>query len=409
LPASDAVTVAETVAPVAVVEVPTAGEFPAVAGVRPDGTRVRRAWLLVRSGVRPVGTLVLDVPVEGLTASQVGAAVRARFPSPPDPLPSTVDLVPPAVVICTRGRPAALARALASLRAQTLAPVRVIVVDSGAEGGPVLAAAREADAEYLPVAAPGLARARNAALRHCPDQPIAWLDDDELADRHWLAEAARALAQRPDADVVCGAIIPAELETPAQVWFEALGGMLVGRGFTEATFGPAGRDFHPFYPRPPVGAGANMVTRPGVAERVGGFHPALGAGTPARGGEDTLFFALVLRAGGTVLYRPSLLTRHFHRREPAQLHMQLHGYGTGLTAMYAALVHRRPATLPSLLALAPRALRDVATPARTGGELAQAVPAPIRHALRRGMLAGPLAYLRGLRALAGSDPDGAAA
>jgi hypothetical protein len=267
-----------------------------------------------------------------------------------------------------------------------------------------LEAAHQADAEYLPVAAPGLARARNAAVRHCPDQAIAWLDDDELADEHWLAEATRALRERPEADVICGAVAPAELETQAQVWFEAMGGLVAGRGFAEATFGPGTRhSFHPLFPLPPVGAGANMVTRPGVVERVGGFDEALGAGTPAKGGEDTLFFAQLLGAGGTVLYRPSLLTRHFHRRRVDDLERQVRGYGTGLGAMYLALLYREPTVIWRLSTLAPRALRylaDAGPQARSMiDELPPTVPARLRHALRRGLPGGPAAYLQGRHTL----------
>lgn len=313
----------------------------------------------------------------------------------PDPLP--------VVVICSRDRPAELDRALASVRAQSRPPARVLVVDSGAMGGPIAALAGASGAEYLPVAAVGLARARNAAVRHCPGEAIAWLDDDEVADRDWLAQAVLALRERPDADVICGAVEPAELQTPAQVWFEALGGMVKGRGAVEATFGPHTRDtFHPLYPLPPVGAGANMVTRPGVVERTGWFDAALGAGTPACGGEDTLFFAQVLRAGGTVLYRPAMLTRHYHRRDVDGLYRQLRGYGTGVTAMYTALVLREPAAVWSLLGLAPRALRHlVGGGAPTGAD----VPARLRRALRRGMLSGPAAYLRGRRQQRRAGPE----
>ena len=48
---------------------------------------------------------------------------------------------------------------------------------------------------------------------------------------------------------------------------------------------------HPLYPLPPFATGANMTFRPGVLQRIGGFDPALGAGTPASGSEDTLAFS----------------------------------------------------------------------------------------------------------------------
>jgi GT2 family glycosyltransferase len=389
--------------PVAVLDVDLAGPVPAIAGVRDDGTRVARAFVLVRCGAVPLRAIVVDVPEQGLTPAQVQAYAGAGGVVPTEPT-GTAPGPPPTVVICTRGRPAGLARALESLQAQTFAPARVLVVDSGAVGAATQRLARDADADYLPVPEPGLARARNAAVRHCPGEAIAWLDDDEVADRHWVEQASLALAERADADVICGAVVPAELETPAQVWFEALGGMVGGRGFTETSFGPATRaSFHPLYPSPPVGAGANMVTRAGVVERLGGFDPALGAGSPAQGGEDTLLFARVLRAGGTVLYRPRMLTRHFHRADPDGLRRQLRGYGTGLTAMYLALLRQEPAAVWSLLGLIPRALRQLGAGSRVEPAVAglpDEVPAHLRRALRSGMAGGPRAYVRGRRALA---------
>src|SRR5205807_167629 len=82
---------------------------------------------------------------------------------------------------------------------------------------------------------------------------------------HWLAEIARALADHPAADVVSGVIVPAELETAAQVWFEQFGGHSKGRGFRPAAFSPAtAKTQSPLYPLPPFGTGANMAFRRGV-------------------------------------------------------------------------------------------------------------------------------------------------
>ena len=395
--------------PLAVLDADLAAPLPAVAGRRPDGQRVAGAWVLVRCHAQPLAAIVVDVPPEGLSPSALAQILRAQVGSACADSSSTVDgqslpAGPPVtVVICTRDRPEGLARALASLRAQTHRPARVVVVDSGAAGGATRDVTRDAAADYLPVAVPGLARARNAAVRLCAGEAIAWLDDDEVADEHWFAQVDRALRERPDADVICGAIVPAELETPAQLWLEALGGMVAGRGFVEATFGPATRDtFDPLYPLPPVGAGANMVTRPGVVERVGGFDHALGAGTPVSGGEDTHLFARVLRDGGTVLYRPTLLTRHYHRRDVDDLYRQLRGYGAGLAAMYVALLRERPSTAASLLALVPRALGYLAgvgprVQPPAAGLAVEDVPARLRHAVRHGLPGGLTAYLWGRR------------
>ncbi|HWS31787.1 MAG TPA: glycosyltransferase family 2 protein, partial [Actinoplanes sp.] len=308
------------------------------------------------------------------------------------------------VVVCTRERPGALARCLDSLLTQVYPPARILVVDNApvteATAEVARSAARRGRVEYLTEPKPGLSFARNTAEKATRGEIVAWIDDDELADRYWLAEVARALVENPDADVVSGVIVPAELETRAQIWFEQFGGHSKGRGFRPDRFGPeTAHRQSPLYPLPPFGTGANMTFRPGVIERVGGWDNALGAGTPAMGSEDTLAFTKVLLAGGTIVYQPTAVTHHYHRRDFEGLHKQMVGYGTGLTAAYTSLVLGRPGLLFSLIKLAPTALRDL-----TGADslrvstLQEDFPRELLTANRRGMMAGPGAYLRGRRA-----------
>jgi GT2 family glycosyltransferase len=252
-------------------------------------------------------------------------------------------------------------------------------------------------AEYLREPRPGLSNARTAAVAASPGQILAVTDDDVAVDPNWLAEIARALREYPEADVVCGVIVPGELESDAQVWFEEFGGHSKGRGFTPAVFSPAtAHEQSPLYPLPPFGTGANMAFRPGVIEWLGGFDPALGAGTPAMGSEDTAAFMRVLYRGGTIVYQPTALVWHYHRPDRAGLERQLVGYGTGLTAAYLSLVMKDPRVLFGLIRLIPTAVRDLfgsASP-RTAG-LGPDFPTELLGRNRSGMLRGPFAYLRG--------------
>ena len=404
-----------TAVPVVVRDVDAEGPVPAIGGYDPDGARTERALLLVRAWTEPLGYLMLPVPEAGLPADAVHAAVLDRFGdqigrrSPGDFARRRAQVLADApevtVVVCTRDRPGPLARTLESLLALEYPRdrLRILVVDNASRDDATREAVREAASrgpvEYLPEPAPGLSRARNAALAANPGQSLAWIDDDEVADRYWLAELARALVENPGADVVCGAIVPAELRTAAQVWFEEFGGLVKGRGFNPAVFhGPTMTGQSPLFPLPPFGAGANMLTRPGVLERIGGFDPALGAGTATGGGEDTVAFGQILRRGGTIVYHPGALVRHFHRSDVDGLRRQLVGYGTGLTAGYVSWIRRDPRVLAGLVRLAPRALREVlgGSGLRTA-TLGPDFPADLLRANRRGMLAGPVAYLRSRR------------
>ena len=51
-----------------------------------------------------------------------------------------------------------------------------------------------------------------------------------------------------------------------------------------------------------------------------------------QGGEDLEMFFRVMKAGHAILYEPSAIVRHRHRRHYRQLRMQIEGWGTGFTA-----------------------------------------------------------------------------
>jgi hypothetical protein len=162
----------------------------------------------------------------------------------------------------------------------------------------------------------------------------------------------------------------------------------------------------PLYPLPPFGVGANMAFRVEALQEIGGFNESLGAGTLAKGSEDTLAFTKILLTGATMVYQPSALTRHFHRPDIEGLRAQMHGYGAGLTGYYTALVLDDPRLIWPLLRLVPRAVRDL-----MGGDspitaaLGADFPTGLIAANRRGMLSGPFRYLRGRYCLLKRRPD----
>ena len=415
------------VLPAAVLDIELSSPLPSVPATHSDGRRVEQAWALVRLFGEPLGTVLVDVPEHGLLPTEFGAAIdgslgevlRPRLGGPV-PVRGLAPLREPAflarrrevlaraphitVVVCTRERPDSLATCLESLLGQRYPSYRVLVVDNAPVTDETSRVVRtfsgRGPVDYLTEPRAGLSFARNAAVRAAPGEILAWIDDDEVADPYWLAEIARALDEHPQADVVSGVIVPAELETRAQLWFEQFGGHSKGRGFTPAVFSPDTAHLQsPLYPLPPFGAGANMVFRPGVIERIGMFDTALGAGTPAMGSEDTLAFTQVLLGGGTIVYQPTAVTHHYHRRDLDGLRKQMVGYGTGLVAAYTSLVLARPGLIWNLLRLAPAALRDMTAKDSTRtATLRDDFPRELLSANRRGMLAGPRAYLRGRRA-----------
>jgi glycosyltransferase involved in cell wall biosynthesis len=303
------------------------------------------------------------------------------------------------VVICTRDRPAGLRSTLASLRRQDDPEFGVLVVDNS-PGSPAVAAAlgelgplrRQCVVEPRP----GLAWARNRALGAVRTEVVAWIDDDEIADPGWVGRLKLGFAHEAAPAAVCGMMLPAELDTEAQVRFEQYGGFNKGRGMTpEVLRTGAPSVTSPLYPLPPFGAGGNMAFRTDALRAAGGFDPCLGAGRRTRGGEETRVLALLLSAGQVVLHWPSAITWHTHRREMAALRKQLYGYSAGLSAFYASMIRSRPAAAFDILRLAPYAWRDLRNRSDSlrVGELPEDFPACLLKAARRGLLEGPFMYL----------------
>jgi glycosyltransferase involved in cell wall biosynthesis len=307
------------------------------------------------------------------------------------------------VIVATRERSASLSRCLDSLLALDYPDYEVVVVDNApvTDATERLIAVRYArEVRYVVERRRGLAAAHNCGIAMARGEIVAFTDDDVVADGRWLLELASAFEWATDIACVTGMICPAELETPAQVWSEARWGL--GKGPTSRIFRTSDR------PRPgsmfpfaagQFGSGANMAFRTDVLRKLGGFDPALGTGTPSRGGDDLAAFFGVIAAGYALAYASGAVVHHWHRRDYASLRRQAYGYGAGLTAYLTKTVADDPRRLAGLAAgapaglvhlLSPRSVRNARTPRDYPGEL--------RRRELLGMLGGPRGYLRVRRA-----------
>jgi glycosyltransferase involved in cell wall biosynthesis len=302
------------------------------------------------------------------------------------------------VVICTRDRAAGLRTALASLERQTDPDFRVLVVDNGSSSPEPEAVVSESGlprCEYVTEPRPGLSRARNRALEEVHTELVAWLDDDEIADPTWVLRLKEGFAHPAKPAAVCGVMLPAELESEAQVRFEQYGGFNKGRGMApEVLRAGTSTVISPLYPLPSFGAGGNMAFRTQDLKAVGRFDPYLGAGTRTHGGEETRALSLLLSSGHAMLHWPAAITWHTHRREMAALRKQFYGYSAGLSAFYASMLRSRPAVAFDLVQLAPLVLRDFrhGSGNQRSGDLPDDFPPQLRKAARRGLLEGGFLY-----------------
>ncbi|MDP9417452.1 MAG: glycosyltransferase [Actinomycetota bacterium] len=308
--------------------------------------------LLLRDGTRPVGflllpragsqipapeleALVVSCSAEGLLRERIRAALVARDQPA---LPSADFGV--TVTVCTRNRPEDLERCLDSIEAATSrfpGHTEILVVDNAPPDGRTREVVERRPAvRYATEPVAGLDVARNRALAEAGGDWIAFVDDDVRVDVDWLLGLAAARAEHPGAAAVTGLVLPAELQTDAQIRFERRGGF--GRGYEQRRWdgrhGPGGR-LHPLGAGV-FGAGCNMAYDLAVLRSLGGFDEALDTGPPLPGGGDLDGFFKVLAAGHALVYEPRMAVFHRHRRGLDELRRQYGSWGSGFAAFLGA-------------------------------------------------------------------------
>ena len=397
--------------------------------------RYHRAISLVRLHARPLGVIELQLDEQGLSAAEFARRIWATFGAEIsahlkrdgmeqiDELPvggiattgkprcrreqdELLSIAPPvSIVVATHDRPDSLATCLDSLLCQDYDPnYEIVVVDNAANTTATadLMHQRYIDSgrvRYVREDQPGLAIAHNRGLRQVEGDIVAFTDDDVVADRYWLRSLLEGFRAADNVACVTGMIHAAELETPAQAWIEQFGGF--GKGFARRLYNTStNRSSGPLYPYTAgmFGSGANMAfTRSFLCES-GGFDPALGAGSGGVGGDDLAAFFDVIVRGYTLVYEPAAIVHHRNRRDYAGLRRQAHGYGVGLTAYLMKTLVDKPRRLFDLAIRIPHGLLFLLG-SRSTKNVKKLIdyPKELTRIERKGMLYGPLAYLKSRR------------
>jgi glycosyltransferase involved in cell wall biosynthesis len=247
-------------------------------------------------------------------------------------------LPPISVVVCTRDRPALLARCLTALQQLDYPAYEVVVVDSASRSSDTAQVVAATPYRAVREERPGLDIARNRGAAEAQHAIIAYIDDDALAAPGWLRGVAHGFAA-PEVALVTGRVLPAELETRAQRLFEQYSGM--DKGTQPRTFRRGALRPRELIAVQHVGVGANMALRRSALALLGGFDLALDVGTPAGGAGDLDLFHRALAAGLTLRYEPTALAYHRHRREMRDLWRQLYQNGQSFGVYLLKLWSRR--------------------------------------------------------------------
>lgn len=276
------------------------------------------------------------------------------------------------VGVATCGRPDALARCLAALRAQTSPPAQVVVVDQQPSDAARAAAAASAleGLVYLGQPRRGLSASRNLALLSCSSAVLAVTDDDCAPDSGWLAAIGAALLRAPIPAAITGPILPLGDAPP--------GTYAVSLRESDVAVDHVGR-IVPWG----VGSGANFAAPAALLRRCGGWDERLGTGSRGQAAEDSELLYRLLAGGHVVRYEPAAVVRHEWQTRARRLATRWsYGYGIGaLCGLRLAAGDRFACVLVSGYArlhvrplLAAVARRDRRTSAEHGRALASLLP-----------------------------------
>lgn len=327
-------------------------------GIRdyPGLRRYKDALILVKSHGVPVGCLRIPCHDGGLHAQDIRLAIEndwaigdrisrealMRWLTKHDHRAITTPLSW-SVIICTRNRADSLKRCLDSIMRSDETPGgEIIVVDNNPTNDSTReCVSRYPQVRYVVEPRQGLNWARSRGVREARGDVIIFTDDDVAVDRRWISALLEPFSV-PRVGAVCGLTMPAEIEKPAQGFFEDYGGH--SRGFSRRAF-----DCVNFTPAAAgqIGSGANMAFRRTIALEMEFFHNEMDVGTVTLSGGDTYAFYRVLAAGYQIIYTPAALAWHFHRGDEAAVERMLYGYSVGGFCVLTRILmeHRDPHAL----------------------------------------------------------------
>ncbi len=380
----------------------------ALSAVEPFGDEQTARVLVRRGGVPVTYTTVRAQSGEPWNEAVVVDAVgRLGLPIAGDD-PSVADQVrDPArtvsVVVATRNRAPSLARCIESLIRIADEHVEFLIVDNNppdlmTRAVVESAARRDHRVRYVLEPVAGAARARNTGTAQATGEIVAFTDDDVTVDPQWLNGIRAGFESDPAIACVTGLVCSARISTPEEQYFEDKTPLWSTRLEAETyALNEARASDDGTFPYSPgiYGTGANCAFDRAFLLELGGFDPALGPGTTAKGGEDLDLFLQTVLAGRAVLYSPLSLVWHHHRSSGSALIEQMHGYGTGLTACLMKW-SLDPAIRKDMLSRVPAGVR------RFRGNRARhevnrgpvtARPRGAARAEYQGYLSGPLRYL----------------
>jgi len=297
------------------------------------------------------------------------------------------------IVLATMNRPVLVNRCLESIYELEYTNYEVIVVDSSTGGETeTLISEKFRDVRYIRNLSGGVCVAKNRGAKEAGGRYVAFTDDDAEVDRYWISQLVLTLEGVPSAACATGLVLPLELDTPAQAWFEESGAFV--QGIRPRRIDLKHREPGSLLPYATgrIGAGVNMAWRRDTLAELGYFDVAL----DRCGAEDLAIFFDALCAGYEIVYEPGAIVWHQHRRTVDELRVQTLWHATGLGAYLTRCIVKEPGRIWDLVTRIPRGLRYgfAASSVRNWSKSAS-FPREVTRQEWIGFVKGPAAYARG--------------
>lgn len=239
---------------------------------------------------------------------------------------------PATVVVCTRNRPALLAKCLQSVAASMRSDDELIVVESGdGRGAEVLVGLPPAaKSRHVSSADRRKSSKLNIAIRHSSTEVLVLTDDDCRVAPGWL-DAMTTVFSDPEVGVAFGAV-------------RGLDAAPGGTGPPRLAAGPA-----------PVANwkyahGASMAVRRAAVVDVGGFDERLGPGARTHGEEADMILRMA-GSGWTCVVTDAPAVTHLEWRSPEESRANLMVYERGAGAWLGAALRRDPRRVAKIFVL----------------------------------------------------------
>ncbi len=236
------------------------------------------------------------------------------------------------VIVATCFRERLLLECLGSVLEQSHSDFEVLVVDQAPEPVLEFTLQKQFNAgsrlRYLHLPSAGAARARNHGMAQAAASVVAFIDDDAVAEPHWLASLAAALADPPLPALVAGRILPAWTGTRPS-WYPKEREFLLG-------LYDIGGERRPL-PDADLPIAANMAGWRQIILDHGGFEESLGPNYFRKRkmitGEETILARRIKASGYPILYEPAAVVKHHvSARKQSRAYFLKRSFWEGVTA-----------------------------------------------------------------------------